>query len=391
MDIRELLSLVFTDYTLRTVVLGAAVLGIVSGALSTYAVLRKQSLLGDAMSHAALPGVVMAFILTNQKSPLVLMVGAIIAGWIGVLLVNLITSQSRIKYDTALGIVLAVFFGFGMVLLTWLQGQNNAGQSGLDQFLFGRAAAIVESDVLTMAAIGVMVLGLIAVFWKEFKLLSFDAEYAATLGFPVRRLDIALTTLIVVSVVIGLQMVGVVLMSAMIVAPAAAARQWTNRLGVMLFLSSAFGALAGVSGAVISSTTTQLPTGPTIVLCISAIVAASLLFAPNRGLVWDWVRQQRNRRQLRTSMLLEKVYRIALLHLDPRYPNRLSDLQAIMPGRDIERALEELAAGGLIVPTDATHWALTERGAAQAEAMLNGSTFADQRKAAELTPQKEAV
>lgn len=295
MTLLDALSLIFTDYTLRNVALGAAVLGIVSGTLSAFAVLRKQSLLGDATSHAALPGVVMAFILTGQKDPLILMLGAVVAGWLGVLVVNVITRETRVKYDAALGIVLAVFFGLGMVLLTWLQRQNNAAQSGLDQFLFGRAAAIIASDVQTMALLGLVVLALVAVFWKEFKLLSFDADYAATLGLPVRRLDLLLTTLIVVAVVLGLQMVGVVLMAAMIVAPGAAARQWTDRLGVMVALSALFGAGAGILGAVLSSTTERLPTGPTIVLAISAVVAVSFLFAPNRGLVWERVRRNRLR------------------------------------------------------------------------------------------------
>lgn len=370
MSLGEVLSLLFTDYTLRTVALGAAVLGIVSGALSTYAVLRKQSLLGDAMSHAALPGVVLAFILTGQKTPLILMLGAIIAGWVGVMLVNTVTSQTRVKYDSALGIVLAVFFGAGMVLLTWLQRQNNAGQSGLDQFLFGRAAAIVENDVLTMAGAGVVALALVTLFWKEFKLLSFDPEYGATLGFPMRRLDILLTTLIVIAVVIGLQVVGVVLMSAMIVAPAAAARQWTDRMGRMIVLSGVFGALAGVSGAVISSMTTQLPTGPMIVLCISAIVVFSLLFAPNRGIVWEAVRRQRNRKALRSNMLLEKIYQLSLLHHNAQHAHTTDDLRLVFRSRAIEGALETLVDDGLLQNRNG-RWSLTAKGIAQAHSLTN--------------------
>jgi len=360
MDVLQTLSLIFTDYTLRNVALGAAILGIVSGALSTFAVLRKQSLLGDAVSHAALPGVVLAFILTGLKTPLVLMVGAVIAGWIGVTLVSLIVRETRVKYDSALGIVLAVFFGLGMVLLTWLQGQNNAGQSGLDHFLFGRAAAIVQSDVITMAALGGVVLLVTALFWKEFKILSFDGQYAATLGFPVRWIDTLLTTLIVVAVVLGLQMVGVVLMSAMIVAPAAAARQWTDRLSLMLILSSTFGALAGVGGAVISSLTSGLPTGPTIVLCISAIVIVSLLFAPNRGIVWGGLRGRRNRRELQQAMLLEKLYDASTRNNGQSQP--VESLRFILSGGRLEDALGVLAGQGLIAPETGDRWALTPTG-----------------------------
>jgi manganese/zinc/iron transport system permease protein len=280
------------DYTIRTVALGAAILGIVSGVLGCFAVLRRQALLGDAMSHAALPGIVLAFMLTGQREPIVLLLGAALAGWVGAMLLLVITRTTRIKEDAGLGLVLAVFFGFGLLLLSELQKDPTAAQAGLKKFLFGQAASLIERDVITMAGLGGIALLVLACFWKEFKLLSFDSDFAASLGLPVRGLNIALTSLIVVAIVIGLQTVGVVLMSAMLVAPAAAARQWTDRLGMMVLLAGLFGAIAGVAGAVISATARGLSTGPTIVLCISAIVAFSLLLAPNRGLVWSWLRSR---------------------------------------------------------------------------------------------------
>jgi manganese/zinc/iron transport system permease protein len=209
---------------------------------------------------------------------------------------------SRVKFDSALGLVLSVFFGFGLMLLTYIQRQPDASQAGLDKFLFGQAATMIQSEVENMAIVGAIALGILLLLWKSFKLLSFDSDFAATIGFPVRALDILLTTLIVVAIVLGLQAVGVVLMSAMIVAPAAAARQWTNRLGVMVLLSAVFGALAGVSGATISSTQTHLPTGPVIVVCVSAIVLFSLCFAPNRGLLWAWFARRRKKEELMRAM-----------------------------------------------------------------------------------------
>jgi manganese/zinc/iron transport system permease protein len=290
------------DYTLRTVALGAAVIGIVAGALGAFAVLRRQSLVGDAMSHAALPGIGIAYLLTERKDNIVLLTGAAVAGWLATLAVLGIVRQSRVKFDSALGLVLSVFFGFGLMVLTYIQRQPHASQAGLDKFLFGQAATLIQDEVQKMAIVGAIALGILLLFWKSFKLLSFDSDFAATIGYPVRILDVLLTTLIVVAIVIGLQAVGVVLMSAMIVAPAAAARQWTNRLGVMVVLAALFGALAGVSGATLSSTQTHLPTGPTIVVCISAIVLVSLLFAPNRGLVWTWFARRRKREALMRAM-----------------------------------------------------------------------------------------
>ncbi|MBX3068990.1 MAG: metal ABC transporter permease [Thermomicrobiales bacterium] len=290
------------DYTLRTVALGAGVLGIVAGAMGSFAVLRRQSLVGDAMSHAALPGIAVAYMLTGSKDSLVLLLGAAIAGWLATLAVIGIVRSSRVKFDSALGLILSVFFGFGLMLLTFIQRRPDASQAGLDKFLFGQASTLIERDVRTMAVLGAVAIGVMLLLWKEFKLLSFDQDFAATIGFPVRFLDVLLTTLIVVAIVVGLQAVGVVLMSAMIVAPAAAARQWTNRLGVMVLLSALLGALSGATGATISSTTERMPTGPTIVVVVSLIVLFSLLFAPNRGLLWTWFDQRTRRATLQRAL-----------------------------------------------------------------------------------------
>jgi manganese/zinc/iron transport system permease protein len=358
----------FFLYTLRTVALGAGTLGIVGGALGSFAVLRKQSLLGDAMSHAALPGIVLAFLLTGSRTPLVLMLGAIAAGWIGTLLMMRIIQSTRIKIDSALGLVLSVFFGLGLMLLTFAQKRPDASQAGLKKYLFGQAATLLERDVITMAAFGLVALALMLIFWKEFKLLSFDSDFAASLGWPVRWLDVLLTTLLVIAIVVGLQAVGVVLMSAMIVAPAAAARQWTDRLGLMVGLAALFGALAGVSGAVISSTATGLSTGPTIVLCASLIVLVSLLLAPNRGLLWDWVRRQRNRRQLQLEAILSDLYTLALQHDNPEHGHSVAVLQTMSVRRGgVRRTLAELAERGWVRQLGSDKWVLTPAGLVKAK------------------------
>lgn len=355
----------FSDYTLRTVAMGAAALGLVSGSLGSFAVLRKQSLLGDAISHAALPGIALAFLLTGSKSSLVLVLGAAVAGWLGTLAVMWIVSTTRVKEDSALGLVLAVFFGFGLVLLTWIQKRPDASQAGLDRFLFGQAATLLQRDVVLIAALGAVALGTAALFWKEFKLLSFDPDYAASLGFPVRVLDVLLTSVLVLSIVIGLQTVGVVLMSAMVVAPAAAARQWTDRLGGMVLLAGGFGALAGVSGAVISSTAERLPTGPVIVLSLTVVVVVSLLLAPNRGLMWEWARVRRQRREMHTDAVLAGLYGLARQHPGDEHGHAASTLEALHPGATHE--LRELEEQGWARRTEQGAWAITRAGTAEAE------------------------
>lgn len=368
MNLGEILSSLLNDYTLRTVAMGAAVLGITSGALGTFAFLRRQSLLGDAMSHAALPGVVLAFMLTGSKAPLVLVLGAAVAGVLGTVFLLSITRYTRIKEDAALGIILSVFFGVGLMLLTFLQRNPVAAQAGLNSFLFGQAATLLQRDVVVMAIFGGGALLVLALFWKEFKLLAFDRDFGSSLGFPMTALDVLLTTLLVIAIVIGLQAVGVVLMSAMVVAPAAAARQWTDRLSVMVLLAACFGAIAGVVGAVISSLGTGLSTGPVVVLVVSLIVVIALLFGASRGLVWNWFRQRRNRRELRLHTVMENLYQLAAHHNDPHHPHSIEVLRAMNLKRGgVQRSLDVLADGGLVRQVAPGLWSLTETGVEQAE------------------------
>ena len=363
----EFLGDLFGNYTLRTVGLGAAFLGIVNGVLGSFAVLRRQSLLGDAISHAALPGIALAFLLTGSKATIVLLLGAAAAGWVGTLLVMNIVKNTRVKYDSALGLVLSVFFGFGLVLLTYIQRMPVASQAGLDTFLFGQAATLLARDVATIGILGLAVLLIVLAVWKEFKLLCFDPDFALSLGFPIRWLDVLLITLLVTSIVIGLQTVGVVLMSAMVVAPAAAARQWTDRLGAMVAISAFFGALAGVGGALVSSLTARLPAGPTIVLCLTAIVLVSLLAAPNRGVVWKWARERVNRNLLQTEAVLADLYVLAMRHEDLGHGHPISVLRTMSIGHGgVDRSLEVLRERGLVRVTADGTWSLTPRGLSEA-------------------------
>jgi manganese/zinc/iron transport system permease protein len=272
------------DPALRTVLIGTAALGFVTGCVGTFAVLRRQSLLGDAVSHAALPGVVLAFLLFG-RSPVVLLVGAAAAGLLAMLLVSGVTRFSRVPFDSALAGALAVFFGAGLMFKSWTQG---SGSASIDRYLFGQAATLLPRDIWLIAGSGALALGVVALFWKEFKLLTFDREFAAGLGLPVVGLDILLTGLLVLSIVIGLESVGVVLMSALVVAPAAAARQWTDRLGVMTGLAGLFGAAAGAAGSLLSHALSapgrSVPTGPTIVVCATAIVVLSF--------AWRFIRRR---------------------------------------------------------------------------------------------------
>ena len=275
----------FSDYTFQIVAMGSSFLGIVSGALGCFVVLRKQSLLGDGLSHSALPGVVIAFLLTGTRNIEILLLGAAFTGILATLSITGIVKHTRIKFDAALAMTLAVFFGLGMSLLTYSQRIPNANQAGLDTFIYGQTATLLERDVIIISSIGCVLLVLVFIFWKEFKLLSFDPEYMKTIGFSSGKVEILLSAMIVFAIIIGLQTVGAILMSAMLIAPAVAARQWVNKLSAMVILSGIFGGVSSVVGTAISSLGENLSTGPMIVISVSCITLISILFAPNRGVI----------------------------------------------------------------------------------------------------------
>ncbi|MFT5215068.1 MAG: manganese/zinc/iron transport system permease protein [Glaciecola sp.] len=368
MDLQEYFSLVFTDYTLRTITLGTAILGAVCGMLGSFAVLRKQSLLGDAISHAALPGIAIAFLITGAKESNTLLIGALVSGLIGTFWIRGIITKTHLKSDTALGLILSLFFGFGMLLLTFIQKQPNANQAGLDKYLFGQAATLVESDVWFMAIVAGLCLFVLLLFWKEFKLLLFDADYTKTLGFNTKFIDILITSFIVLAIVLGLQTVGVVLMSAMLLAPAAAARQWTNSLSVMVILASVFGAFAGVFGTAISASQNNLSTGPVIVIVAGVFVLISFVFSPSRGLLFRQIRLIKNRRDLELHKTLAFMYHIAETHDDISHPHTVKILNNF---QGYTRSTLKKLVDRNYVTLDGQMWSLTENGFNTASNLYN--------------------
>ncbi|MDO5655327.1 MAG: iron chelate uptake ABC transporter family permease subunit [Flavobacteriaceae bacterium] len=284
---------IFLDQTFWIIALGTGLLGASSGILGSFAVLKNQSLLGDAISHAALPGIVLAYIISGEKSSIYLLTGGLLCGILGAFFVHDMVKNSKIKTDTALGIVLSVLFGLGMMLLTYVQSIQDAGQAGLEMYLFGQAATILKKDIYLMLAFLIPSLLLVLALWKEIKIYLFDSEYAVTIGIPVEKINLLITVLVVIIIVMGLQTVGVVLMSSLLLAPAAAARQWTNSLSKMLGISALIGAVSGLAGTYLSAVSINLPTGPVIVLLVSAIVFISILIAPNRGLIFKYFKKSK--------------------------------------------------------------------------------------------------
>jgi len=303
-------NFILENYTLFVIVLGTLFLGVANGVLGVFTVLKKQALVGDALSHATLPGVVLAFIFTGAKDMWILLLGAAISSLVAMLLIEAIKRVSKIKDDALLSLILASFFGIGQVLLLLIQGGGNAHSSGLQNFIFGQAATMLLSDVYLIAGISILVLTLIILFYKELKLFVFNRDYFYSLGFSSKIMSALLTMMTVLVVTISIRTVGVILMSAFLIAPSVSARQWSNRLVHNLVLAGLFGVMAGVGGSLISSQVTNLPTGPVIVVVLSVIVVISLFFAPKRGIIHNSIMLNRHKKDLAKYYQLIHLYEV---------------------------------------------------------------------------------
>lgn len=299
----------FTDANIRFVTAGTVLLAVSSSLVGSYTFLRKRTLAGDVIAHSILPGICLAFLIFQSKNPLILLTGAFITGWLSVAGVDYIVKNTKLKEDAALALTLSIFFGVGIFLLTAIQHTDLSNQTGLDKFLFGKAASLVGEDVLVFGSFGFLLILLVFLFFKELTLLTFDRNFAHTSGLPVRFLETLLSTLTVLAVVIGIQAVGVVLMAAMLITPAAAARYWTDKFKIMLVLSALFASFSGISGAFISYTAPGMATGPWMVLILSCIAFVSFLLAPDKGILHRWLVRRENRQQIAEENVLKALYK----------------------------------------------------------------------------------
>jgi manganese/zinc/iron transport system permease protein len=314
------------------VMIGTALLGATSGVIGTFAVLRRRALMGDMLSHAALPGICLAYLIVKERNLVFLSLGALATGLLGIGLMTLIRRYTRTKEDAAIGIVLSTFFGAGIVLLTRIQNDPTGNQAGLNTYLFGETAGITRHDIGLIAVVAGLCLVIVTALYKEFELLSFDQEFATAQGWPTLALDLLMMGTLAVVTIVGLPLCGVILMAALIILPGAAARFWTHRLGQLLVLAGVAGAMAGVLGTFLASPlperwfgdtgfdTSKLPPGPLIVLSATGIFLISLLFAPERGLVASTVAELRLRIRIVREHLLRGLYELSEPHL-PKLPD----------------------------------------------------------------------
>jgi len=374
------------DYNTRVVLLGATLLGVACGVIGTFMLLRKRSLMADAVSHATLPGIAVAFLVMTSlggdgKSLPGLLLGAFVSGTVGMLFVLGVTHGSKLKQDAALGLVLSVFFGLGVALLGIVQSRPQGQAAGLESFVFGKTASMLASDAALVAVAAGAIVLICAVLFKEFSLLCFDLEFSAAQGRPVVAFDLLMMGLVVAVTVIGLQAVGLILIIAMLVIPAAAARFWTDRLPQTVVLAALLGAASGAIGAGTSAVVPDLPAGAIIVLTASAFFAASLFFGSARGIVPRALEHARVERTVARQHVLRAMYE--WLETRGEAGPAAAD-RASLPGIPIEdlagvrtwsrsqlgRALARAARDRLVAARPGGAWALTREGFAAAKSVV---------------------
>lgn len=338
----------FEDAVAQKVILGVAVIGFIAGVIGVFSFLRKKTLVADAISHAVLPGVCVGFIFAGTKDPLILMLAAVFVGWLSVWMIDIIVRTTKLTEDSAIAIVSIFFFAIGSVLLSYISKSQNAEQTGLKNFLFGNAATMTELDVNVFVVVALFLLAIVILFFKQFKLFCFDEAFSKVIGIPVKSIEFLLSTLTVLTVAIGIQAVGVVLMSALLIAPAAASRYWTNKLYLMVVLSGVFGMFSGVFGVVISTLKDGMPTGPWIVTVLFLFTISTLLFAPKKG--WFSIRKlnQMNKYKILEENTLKVLYQY--LEVGKKQVNSMALLEKRpVDTTELEKVLARLSKKGFIV------------------------------------------
>lgn len=325
------------DPSVRYALLGSMLLGISCGCMGSFLVVRKLSLMGDALSHAVLPGVALGFMWNMTKDAGAIFIGATFAALLGAGVVQWIRSTTKHKEDAALGFVLASFYGVGICLFTMIQNKPEGAMSGLDKFMFGQAAALGSQDLYLLAGVTFLIVGVVTLFYKEYRLTSFDPSFARTLGIPVPLFHYSFMLLLAFAIVASLQAVGVVLVTALLVIPAATAFLLTDRLSTLLVLSAVLGMVAGGLGAFFSFVGRNLPTGPFMVISAGAIFSLALAFGPRYGILTRWWRERSRSSRIRQENLLKSIYHIME---DERFENEIVSMLALAQRR--KESLEEV-------------------------------------------------
>ncbi len=341
-DFIEFISL--SNPTVKIVLIGVVLISLSSSLVGNFAFLRKRAMLGDAISHSVFPGVCLSFIVSGEKDPLMILIYSIVTGLIAMFLIDVIGRHKKVKVETAIGIVLSIFFGLGIMLISYIQGNLGDAQSGLQHFFFGQAAAMSREDVQVFLYCSIIIAGTIILFYKGLKQVSFDREHAIATGQPVVLLEIVLSILTVMAIAIGINAVGVILMAALLITPASTARLWTNRLFPMMVIAAILSVVSAIGGAFISYKYSGMPTGPWVVVLLSIMAFGSILFSPKRGALSRVIARKRLERKILKENILKTLFKLQEADKEQTSGFSLQEINCLkaFDGRALERGLKWL-------------------------------------------------
>ena len=351
---------IFDSPALFTVLFGSMLISGMSALIGTFTFLRKRSLIGDVISHAVLPGIALAFLLTSTKNLLPLLIGGAATGALAAWLIDIITQNSKIKADTAIALNTSVFFGVGMVLLSWIQHSGAGNQSGLDRFLFGKAAALQSYEVRIYFWLSIFILLMVIFGFRAFKMISFDEQYSRSIGLPTRSIRLVLMFLTVMVVALGVQSVGVVLMSALLITPAAIGRFFSSTLKGMMLIALLSGMFSGAAGALVSYAFPSMPTGPWIVIWLSVLALLAFLFSARKGILVLWFRKWQNGQRIALENFIKTFY--PSLKEDKEQLFDIHDLPEPMKAGQANRLLITAKLRGWIRRSGSKQFGFTEEG-----------------------------
>jgi len=360
----------FQDANITNVLLGTLMLGFTCGIVGVLVVLSKKALIVDAVSHSILPGICIGFMLSGVKNPIYLISGGMAAGAVAVFLVDWFSRVSRIKKDAAIAITLSILFSAGVILLNIIQHSGNSNQSGLSDFLFGKAATIIESDLYVFAVMCAIVLAIIPLFYQHFKIALFDSGFAKTIGLNEKVIQGLISGLIIISTAIGIQTVGIILMSALIITPASSAFFWTNNFKKSIILSGSFAAISSILGVLVSYLSPDMPTGPWIIVILSLIAILSTFFS-RKGLITKKLRAFRNERKMISDNVLKALYKLGERENKIEKGRTIKEIlnNRAFASRDLTKRLKILKVNGLIIEAGGI-WTLTEKGITEAKRII---------------------
>jgi len=360
----------FQDTNITNVVLGTLLLGFTCGIVGVLVVLNKKTLIVDAVSHSILPGICIGFMLSGVKNPIYLISGGMTTGALSVFLVDWVSKVSRIKKDAAIATILSVLFSLGVILLNIIQHSENSNQSGLSDFLFGKAATIIRSDLYVFGTMCVIVLLIIPLFYQHFKIALFDNGFAKTIGLNEKLIQSLISGLIVISTAIGIQTVGIILMSALIITPGSSAFFWTNNFKNSIIISGVFASISSVLGVFISYLSPNMPTGPWIIVMLSTIAILSS-FLSKKGILIKRIKSIKNSRKMVSDNVLKIFYKLGEKENKMNGKRSINDIKNFHPiaTNELNKGLRILKIKGLILKKGLT-WSLSEKGILEAKRII---------------------